>query len=123
MWKVSDMTLNECATDRVSASVKEITVSGDVEFFCKRAARGQLLPFLWNNSGGLPQSICLPENTALKIFGQEYTTLCGFVSAEPSAACAKCRGVFNLWIPLQAQTPPNNTKDYQRTLASLLEHF
>lgn len=50
MLKVSDMTLNECATGRASASVKEITVSdlfnsGNVEFFARELPEDSFFPF------------------------------------------------------------------------------
>lgn len=45
MWKVSGVTLNECATDRVSASVKEITTTGDVEFSARELPEDSFFPF------------------------------------------------------------------------------
>lgn len=107
---------------RVSASVREITASG-CRVFCKRATRGQLLPFLWNNKDGRPQSISLPENTALKIFGPDIRSCVWVCHCWTLCSKCQCQGGFHLWIPLEAHTPQNNTKDYQRTLASSLQHL
>lgn len=64
-------------------------------------------------------AVC-PENTALKSFGPDMYN-CAWV-CHCWTICSKCQvpGIFNLWIPLQAQTPLNNTKKLSENTCQLI---
>lgn len=105
---------------RVSASVREITASG-CRVFCKRATRGQLLPFLWNNKDGRPQSISLPENTALQIFGPDIRSCVWVCHCWTLCSKRQCQGGFHLRIPLEAQlhrTTPKTIREHSPALCN-----
>lgn len=107
---------------RVSASVREITASG-CRVFCKRATRGQLLPFLWNNKDGRPQSISLPENTALKIFGPDIRSCVWVCHCWTLCSKRQCQGGFHSWIPLEAQLHRTTPKTIREHLPALCNTY